>query len=67
MILLDYIFILNFQPFTEITFSALLNTSTSNLRFDFPSILGLRNLSYIFRFSGINANMLAEIQSKLKE
>jgi len=58
---------LNFQPFTEITFSALLNTSTSNLRFDFPSILGLRNLSYIFRFSGINANMLAEIQSKLKE
>jgi len=33
----------------------------------FPTILGLRDLSYRFRFSGIDANILAEIKSKLKE
>jgi hypothetical protein len=33
----------------------------------FPTILGLHDLSYRFRFSGIDANILAEIKSKLKE
>ncbi|MBC8257818.1 MAG: TlpA family protein disulfide reductase [SAR324 cluster bacterium] len=36
-------------------------------QYAFPTILGLRDLSYLFRFSGIDANILAEIKSKLKE
>ncbi len=32
----------------------------------FPTIIGLRDLNYLFRYSGIDAKILAEIQSKLK-
>jgi thiol-disulfide isomerase/thioredoxin len=36
-------------------------------QFVFPVILGLQDLNYIFRFSGIDANIIAEIKSILKE
>jgi hypothetical protein len=33
----------------------------------FPTIVGLRDRNYLFRYSGIDAEILAEIKSKLKE
>ena len=33
----------------------------------FPTIVRLRDRNYLFRYSGIDAEILAEIKSKLKE
>jgi hypothetical protein len=33
----------------------------------FPTIVGLRELNYLFRYSGIDAEILAEIKNKLQE
>ena len=33
----------------------------------FPTIVGLRELNYLFRYYGIDAEILAEIQNKLQE
>ncbi len=35
-------------------------------RYTFPTILKLRDLSYIFRYSGIDDQIAAEIRQKLK-
>ena len=35
-------------------------------RYTFPTILKLRDLSYIFRYSGIDDEIVAEIHQKLK-
>ena len=36
-------------------------------RYTFPTILKLRDLSYIFRYSGIDDEIVAEILQKLKD
>jgi hypothetical protein len=33
----------------------------------FPTIVGLRELNYLFRYSGIDVKILAEIKNKLQE
>ena len=35
-------------------------------RYTFPTILKLRNLSYIFRYSGIDDEIVDEIRQRLK-
>ena len=36
-------------------------------RYTFPKILKLRDLSYIFRYSGIDDEIVAEFRQKLKD